>query len=148
MNFKEFLEQADSHEKDVKKSLAKLPKKHAGLVKGYKFKFISANTLKDGENIGFIDEEKKTITIAAPWNYGREFTFLHEVGHAVWKYLVDAKQKKEWVGIVKNTKNKQDQNTEELWCMSYANHFANHKDVIHNHKTWDDFVKKIIEMSS
>jgi len=143
MNFKEFLEKADSTEADVKESLGKLPKKHAALVKGYKFKFLSTNTLSDGENIGFIDEEKKTITIASPWNYGREFTFLHEVGHAVWKYIVDRKKKKEWIEIVKRTKEKQDQNDEELFCMAYANEYANHQDVIHDHPEWSKFIKSL-----
>lgn len=144
MDFKEFLEQADSVEADAKKTLAKLPKSHAALVKGYKFRFLPTNTLPDGENVGFIDEEKKTITIASPWNYGREFTFLHEIGHAVWKYVVPDQMKQKWLHVVKHTKGeKQDQNPEELFCMAYANEYANHQDVIHDHPEWSKFIKSL-----
>jgi len=145
MNFKEFLERADTYENNAKETLKKLPKRHRALVKSYKFKFISSPTLSDGENVGFIDEKKKTITIAAPWNYGREFTFLHEIGHTVWKYLVDKDMRKAWTQIVKRTKNKQDQNNEELFCMAYANEYANHQDVIHNHPEWSRFIKALPE---
>lgn len=129
---------------DVKKTLKKIPKKHFELIKKYKIHFEPNNTLKgDAKHIGFIDEKNKKIKIAAPWNYSREFTLLHEVAHAVWKYMLDRNDKKEWKKIVKNTKNKQNQNDEELFCMAYANYYAKHKVEIHNHETWNEFIKNI-----
>lgn len=144
MNFKLYLENTENCFRDVKKTFNKLPKSHYNLIKKYKIEFEPNNTLKgDDGHIGFIDEENKKIKVAAPWNYGREFTLLHEVGHAVWKYLVDNKNKKEWEKIVKNTKNKQKQNDEELFCMAYANYYAKHKIEIHNHENWNNFIKNI-----
>lgn len=142
MNFKEFLIESD--QTDVKKTLGKLPRKHRDLFNGYKFVFQGGNGLKgDPEHVGFIDEKKKIVTIAAPYNYGREFTILHEVGHAVWKYFVDEEMKKQWSEIVKRTKNKQNQGIEELFCMAYANTYAKNKIVIHDHPEWDKFIKNL-----
>jgi hypothetical protein len=144
MNFKIFLENSENYSADVKETFKKLPRKHFSLIKDYKVEFEPNNTLEgDSGHIGFIDEEKKQIKIAAPWNYGREFTLLHEVGHAVWKYLVNQKKRKEWNEIVKQTKDKQKQNDEELFCMAYANYYAKHKIEIHNHENWNKFIKNI-----
>lgn len=144
MNFKLYLEKTNLYSLDIKKTLNKLPKKHYKLIKDYKIEFQPNNTLKgDSGHIGFIDEENKKITIAAPWNYGREFTLLHEVAHAVWKYVVSKEEKKEWSKIVKNTENKQKQNDEELFCMAYANFYAKHKIEIHNHENWSVFIKNL-----
>ena len=144
MNFKLFLEGVENHTKDVKKTLRKIPKKHYDLIKKYKIEFQPNNTLKgDSDHIGFIDEEKNKIKIAAPWNYGREFTLLHEIAHAVWKYKVSKEKKEEWEKIVKQTKNKQNQNDEELFCMAYANYYAKHKVEIHNHENWNKFIKSL-----
>jgi hypothetical protein len=130
--------------KDVNKTLRKLPKDHFDLIKKYKIQFEPNNTLKgDSDHIGFIDEEKKKIKVAAPWRYGREFTLLHEIAHAVWKYKVSEEKKKEWSKIIKNTKNKQKQNNEELFCMAYANYYSRHKVEIHNHEKWNNFIKSL-----
>jgi len=86
---------------------------------------------------------RRTVTIAAPWNYGREFTFLHELAHKVWENLVDEKMRNEWVALVKRTKHKMQQNAEELFCMAYANHYAKNKIEIHNHPEWEKFIKKL-----
>jgi len=144
MDFKEFLLTEDACISDVKKTLKKLPKLHRDLFKGYKYVFEPNNTLKgDNEHIGCIDEKKKTITIAAPWNYGREWTLLHELGHQVWKYLLTDEEKKRWREIVKKTKEKQNQGAEELFCMGYASAYAKRKVTIHTHSEWDKFIKKI-----
>lgn len=144
MEFRLFLEQSETYLKDVRKTLRKLPKAHRKLIRGYKFEFQPTNTLKnDGDHIGFVDEEKKKIVVASPWNYGREYTLLHEIGHAVWKYLVDEKRRKKWMQIVENTKHKQNQGAEELFCMAYANFYAKNKIEIHTHKTWETFIKNL-----
>lgn len=149
MNFKDFIHINESSEKkDVKKTLDGIPKKHSELVKGYKISFQPSNCLKgDKGHIGFIDEKKKQITIASPWNYGREYTLLHEVGHAVWKFLVDKEKKKEWSKILKPIKsnNKKDlnQNDEEIFCMIYAQVYAKNKMKKYDHKTLEDFVSRI-----
>lgn len=141
MEFRLFIEQSESYMTDVRKTLRKLPKKHRALIRGYKFKFEPDNTLKnDSEHIGFIDEEKKVIRIASPWNYGREYTLLHEIGHAVWKYVMNEKLKKKWGKIVKTTKDKQNQGIEELFSMAYANCYAKNKIEIHSHKKWEKFI--------
>lgn len=142
MEFKQFIE---SQESDIEATLAKIPKKHKALVKGYKFKFQDGNTLKgDSGHVGVTDEDKKIITICAPWNYGREYTLLHELGHKIWEIL-SKKQKEKWTTIVKKTKmKKQDrQNPEELWCMAYANSYAKHQHVVFTYPEWDKFIRNI-----
>lgn len=144
MDFKTFLEQNETYMQDVHKTLRKLPKTHRKLIRGYKFEFQPTNTLKgDNDHIGYVDEAKKKIVVASPWNYGREYTLLHEIGHTVWKYLVDDKSKKKWKSIVEKTKNRQNQGSEELFCMAYANYYSKNKIEIHTHKTWDDFIKNL-----
>jgi hypothetical protein len=132
---------------DLKKTLAKLPQRHRDVVKDYKFVFQPSNGLKgDPKHIGFIDEEKKTITVAAPWNHSREYTLLHEVGHAVWKHFVREKEKKEWRRILAAHRKKHknlDQEHEEMFCMLYAQYYAKNKLEKYDHKELLDFVAKI-----
>jgi len=148
MEFRQYLTESRKGQKDVKNTLGKLPKQHAELIKGYEFVFQPQNTLKgDDGHIGFIDEKKKTITIASPWNYGREYTLLHEVGHAVWKYAVDEKKKSEWKKILapirKANKKDLDQNDEEIFCMTYAQVYARNKINKYDHEALVDFVRKV-----
>jgi hypothetical protein len=134
----------DEEKRDIEKTLGKLPPSHAGLVRGYRWKFHAGNTLNgDDEHVGYVDDNTKEIAVAGPWNYGREFTILHEVAHKVWEQYVSQPMKKQWHQIVAATKHKQDQEPEELFCMAYANHYAKNKIVIHSHKEWDDFIKGI-----
>lgn len=147
MRFKTFLENKENAE-NVKELLKKIPTKHANLIKDYKIIFEPDNTLeKDSKHIGFIDEEKRTIRIAAPWNYGRGFTFLHEIAHAVWKYLVTEDQKKEWKNLIKQSKkNKEeglDQNEEEIFCMIYAQNYSKNRMSKFEHPVLEKFVQKI-----
>ena len=101
MRFRQYL--SDEEKRDVRKTLEKIPKWHADLVRGYEIYFQPHNTLKGDEgHIGFIDEDKKKIVVSSPWNYGREYTLLHEIGHAVWKYILDDDDKKEWKKILKD----------------------------------------------
>lgn len=146
--FKRFLLETDIKE-EVKETIAKLPKSHQKLVKGYKFKFESGCTLKGSEeNIGMIhlnNDKKKEIHVAAPWNFSRAFTFLHEIGHLVWENLMTKELKSEWAEVVKNTKKKAKQSVEELFCHSYACHYTGEKCVkIHDHPEWHEFVKEKI----
>jgi hypothetical protein len=134
----------DEEKRDIEKTLSKLPPSHAALVKGYRWKFHSGNTLNgDEEHVGYIDDNDKEIAVAGPWNYGREFTVLHEVGHKVWETFVTPQMKQQWLHIVAKTKNRQDQEPEELFCMAYANAYAKNKIVIHSHPTWEHFIKGI-----
>lgn len=144
MEFKLFLETSETYMKDVRKTLKKLPAAHRKLVRGYSYHFQGTNTLKgDNDHIGYVDEAKKKIMLAAPWNYGREYTMLHEIGHAVWKYLVNDKMREKWGKIVDATKEKQNQGKEELFCMAYANYYAKNKIEIHTHRTWDTFIRNL-----
>ncbi len=142
MSFKKFLAKDTQYNNELNTTLGKIPKAHRTLLKGYKFKFEGGNTL-DGNHVGSIDEEKKEIIIGSPWNYGREYAVLHEIGHIVWKYLLTSDLEKEWTHIVNSTKEKQDQNAEELFCMAYATTYAKNKVSIHDHSKWDKFVKKM-----
>ncbi len=145
--FKQFVESKEKEE--VKETLEKLPQEHQELAKGYKFKFFGGCTLKGSdENIGMIhlnDEKKKEIHVAAPWNYGRQFAFLHEIGHLVYeKYMApNAKLRKKWKEITEKTKKKLEQPPEELFCHAYANTYCKNKVVIHNHPEWERFIKAI-----
>lgn len=141
----ELLVEATEEEKNIRTTLAKVPKAHSDLIQGFKYRWQSGNTLKgDDGHIGIINPNTKTITIAAPWNYGREYTLLHELGHKVWEMFVPRKMKKLWIQIVKQTKHKMQQNAEELFCMAYANHFAKNKITIHTHQEWDAFIEKLV----
>ncbi len=143
MKFKEFLMESENQQGDVRETLAKIPEKHRKLLHGYKFKFQGSNNLKnDSDHVGYIDEEKKVIMIAAPWRYPREFTLLHEVGHLIWKYFVTPQMKKEWSKIYKNTKDKQHQGEQEIFCMAYANSYSKNKIKIHDHPEWEKFIKR------
>ena len=142
MEFRAFIEVTQECQKDINDTLKKIPKVHAALVKGYKYKFEPNNTL-DGDHVGEIDSSKKTIRVAAPWNYGRQYAFLHEIAHQVWDNIVDDDRKKTWQGIVKKTKHKQNQSAEELFCMAYADFYAKNKIEIHLHPTWAKFIKSL-----
>lgn len=147
MEFKTFLENQENI-KNVKEIIRKIPKRHADLIKDYKIVFEPDNTLKkDQKHIGFIDEEKKTIRVAAPWNYGRGFTFLHEIAHAVWKYLVNDKQKKEWQSLIEKAKDKKEeglnQNEEEIFCMIYAQNYSKNRMSKFEHPELEKFVERI-----
>lgn len=135
----------ESEEKsDIQNTLEKIPPRHASLVKGFDWKFTAGNTLKgDDEHIGYIDTRQREIAVAAPWNYGREFTVLHEIAHQVWDNLVRPETKKQWEKVVAHTENKQNQSPEELFCMAYANYYAKNKITIHDHPEWNDFIKRL-----
>lgn len=146
MRFKQYL--SGEEKKDVQKTLEKIPKHHADLVKDYKITLQPNNSLRgDDGHIGYIDEKNKKIVVSAPWNYGREYTLLHEVGHAVWKYILDDGKKEEWKKIVSKvrSKNKKDlnQNDEEIFCMSYAQHYAKNKLCKYDHEELDKFISSI-----
>lgn len=143
MTFKEFMQQGNMEEEkgDIHKTLSKLPASHAALVKGYRWKFHPGNTLNgDTEHVGYIDDNDKEIAVAAPYNYGREFTVLHEIAHKVWERLPHQLHQ-QWHHICANTKHKQNQEPEELFCMAYANHYVKNKIVIHDHPEWHQFIQ-------
>ena len=142
MEFKQFIKDADR--RDVKETLKKLPTGHRKLVDGYKIEFQPGNCLKgDHGHVGEIDEKAKKITIAAPWNYSRDFTLLHEVGHLVWKYKLSRDEQSNWVKLLKKFKHPHEKNAEEAFCMAYANHYAKNDVDVHSHEKWDGFVSKI-----
>jgi hypothetical protein len=146
MQFEQFLlESEQEYKSDIKNTLNKIPKSHAALVGGFKYEFQNTNTMKyDGDHIGLVDMKNKKIIIASPWNYGREYTLLHELAHMVWAKFMTKDLIKNWSKVVKNTKEeKQKQNDEELFCMAYANYYAKNKIVIHTHDTWADFIKNL-----
>lgn len=148
MDFRQFLTEGKKRDDDVEKTLRKIPKAHRDLVRSYRFVFQPSNTLKgDDGHVGFIDEDKKTITIAAPWNYGREYTLLHEIGHAVWKYRMDEKDKANWKRVLSPVRkaNRKDinQNDEEIFCMSYAQAYANNKMKKYDHEALVSFARKV-----
>lgn len=149
MRFKDYIiSEGEEEEKDALRTLEKIPKEHAKLVKDYRIVFQSGNCLRgDDRHIGTIDEKNKTITIASPWNYGREYTLLHEVGHAVWKFLLDDEKRKEWKRILKSERSKGKshikQDDEEIFCMTYAQHYAKNKLKKFDHEVLLNFVKKI-----
>jgi len=146
--FKYFLEQTAEQEENIKKTIAKVPKKHSALIKGYKFKWQCDNVLNgDDGHVGVIDPNDKTITVCAPWNYGREFTFLHEIGHLVFDRFCSPKWRDEWAKTVKKNINRQKQSNEELWCMCYANYFVKNKIVVYTHPEWEAYMKKFVKIS-
>lgn len=155
MRFREFIQQndgMDEEKRDIAKTLSRLPPSHAALVKGYHWKFHAGNTLNgDDQHVGYIDDKAKEIAVAAPWNYGREFTILHEVAHKVWeKFIAPSRQLvHEWHQIVRKMTNKQkgddslQQEPEELFCMSYAQHYAKNKIAKFENPLWQQFIANL-----
>lgn len=146
--FKLFFEQTKEQEKDIKASLGRIPKKFTQLIKGYEIKWTCDNVLGNGdtEHIGIINPNTKTITVSAPYRYSREFTFLHELAHKVWQKFVAPYPKllKKWKDIVKNTKNKMNQNDEEIFCHGFAACYAKNPPTIHYHPEWIAFIKDLL----
>jgi hypothetical protein len=141
LNFKMFFESEKNG--DLKKLLKKIPSSHKELVKDFKFKYTKNNTINSkNKHIGVIHKDK--IEVAAPWNYGREFTTLHEIAHMVWSYKMTNKLKKEWSNIVKKTKNKPKDTDEELFCHSYAQYYAKNKLLKFDIPEWNKFISKKI----
>jgi hypothetical protein len=150
MNFIQYFNEAEEEEKNVLATIKKLPKKHQKLLKGYKFKYTPKNTLKgDDQHIGYIYKDK--IVVAAPWNYSREFTTLHEIAHLVYEYIITSELKKEWSNLLKKTKKEQiennpskknalDQSDEEIFCMAYAATYAKHPPATYLNKKWQNFI--------
>lgn len=152
MRFREFFENTETAEEadDIKRLLEKIPKAHAALVKGYRWKFQAGNTLHgDSEHVGFIDNKTKEIVVAGPWNYGREFTVLHEIGHKVYD-LLDRNTKLTWDKIVKNTKMKPGdrQPPQELFCHAYAATYTKRPPVSYCHPNWIRFIRTISQQSN
>ena len=145
ISFRQFIETEESEEKsDIRRTLGKIPQSHANLVKGFNWKFSAGNTLRgDDQHIGYIDTHSKEIAVASPWNYGREFTVLHEIAHQVYDNLISDEQKAAWEQIVANTDNKQNQSPEELFCQAYANYYAKNKITIHDHPEWNQFINNL-----
>lgn len=147
--FKQFL--IESEKSDLKITINKLPKEHQKLVSNYSFKFQGNNTLKgDNENVGELDPNKKKITIASPWNYPREITVLHEIGHLVWEKLLTKNNRNEWSKILNklkqnNNKSKKDldQNDEEIFCHSYAQFYIKNKMVKFDYPELQKFISKL-----
>ena len=150
-----YLEQKSEEEKNLQKTIAKLPEKYRKLLKNFNIKLTCKNTLNgDRDHIGVIHQFD--IEVAAPWNYGREFTTLHEIAHLIWEHLVTDDLKNEWRELVKKTKQKQidkfskesqknalRQEAEEIFCMSYAAYYCSHPPAIWINEDWNKFIKKL-----
>lgn len=153
MDFKQFFESEEKQfQDDIKDTLKNVPKSHRALISDYQFKYQAGNTLdNDDKHVGEIDEKKKHIKVAAPYNYSREFTILHELAHAIFKFKMTPELIKEWRALVKKTrkeqkdkiqdKNSLDQNAEEVFCMAYATTYAKHPPKTYSHDEWTNFIK-------
>ena len=147
--FRLFCEQSEEQEANIKATLNKLPPSHRELVSHYKIKWHGDNTLKgDNGHIGIVNPNNKTITIAAPWNYGREFTFLHEIAHKVFERFMTKEMLAAWKKVLAQNPNRMKQNAEELWCMNYANYFVKNKIMVHSHPEWEAYMKNFIKATS
>lgn len=146
MSFKHYLKESeDNYKEEINKTLKKLPKKHAALVKSFKYEFHGGSTLKnDHEHVGLIDTKKKKIIIAAPFFYSREHTLLHEIAHLVYATL-SKELKEKWTKIVKNTKIKKEdrQNAEELFAHSYSNYYEKNPVSKFDFPEWRNFIKNL-----
>ena len=148
LNFKLFFEKKSEFDKDVEQILKTIPKKHAELVKNYNFKAHKDNVLDgDPDNVGEIDEKEKHIKVSSPWNYSRCFVTLHEIAHAVYKYIMTKELKKEWNNLVdkikKDKKHKLEKDNEEVFCMIYAQNYCKNKMMKYDHPELQEFIKKL-----
>jgi hypothetical protein len=145
LNFRQFLIETSQTEKDIHETLRKLPKSHQKLIHGYKFNFQPGNTLKgDNSHVGVIDGSKKSVIISSPWNFPREWVFLHELAHLIWMDLSKEKRK-EWEEICRQTKLKKGEKDipEELFCHSYSSTYCTNKVTKYNYPKWENFIKKL-----
>lgn len=141
-SFIQFVEQKSEEEKNLQNTIAKLPKKYQKLLKSFNIKLTCKNTLNgDEDHIGVI--HKFDIEVAAPWNYGREFTFLHEIAHLIWEKSITNEQKKEWKNLARLYKGKPKMDEEELFCMFFASNYANHRIETYNNPKLINFIKSI-----
>lgn len=137
LNFKLFVESSGNG--DLRKTLGKIPSGHRSLLRGFKFDYTSKNTLNgDKKHIGFV--HRKVITVAAPWNYSREFTTLHEIAHVVWEKKLTDELREEWSRLVRSTRKKPKDGVEELFCMSYAQYYAKNKMQKFDIPSWQKFI--------
>lgn len=154
INFKNFFFKESEEKKDIEKTISKIPLNHQKLLKNFKITLQPNNTLKgDKSNIGVIHNDK--ITISAPWRYSREFCLLHEIAHLVYEYKLTKELKKEWENLINKTiksqkqksKNKNqsikalDQNSEELFCMTYAQAYSSNGVIKYDNSEWVNFIK-------
>lgn len=132
---------------DVKDTIESLPKCFQKLVKGFKVKFLSTDTLpKNKENIGYIQGDK--IVVCNPYYYSRQFTFLHEIGHMVYTYYIHkTKFEQEWKDILSKVKNKINQNAEEQFCHFFASFYCRYPLVKHSHPEYEKFFKKLTNLN-
>ena len=161
MKFRQFMKKSEEQD-DIESTLKKLPKSHRSLVRGFDWKFQGGNTLKgDDQHIGYVDRMNGEIAVAAPWNYGREFAILHEIGHQIWDQLPE-ELKEQWKEICSKIKNRKDvpkelshtpdhedsqtsldQSDTEIFCMCYANFYARHKLMTYYKPEWIMFIKNL-----
>ena len=146
MEFNTFLE---NHEKEINGTISKLPKRLQKILSGYNYVFEPGLGLKgDKKHIGAIDSEKKKITVSAPFEYGRNFCLLHELGHLYYAAFMTKKEKDVWKDVSQITKRKNrhlDNNDEENFCHSFAQHFCQNKLVKFSHPEWEKFMKDNIK---
>jgi hypothetical protein len=141
ISFKTYMESDSEEEKNLRDTLDKLPLSHRNLVKGFSFQLQPGNTLKgDDEHIGYLDKGPKKIAVAAPWHYGREFTFLHEVAHRVWEKLDDS-IRNQWKSVAGKAGDKE--GVEEAFCMAYAAVYCKNPPVKYHHPEWIRFIKSL-----
>ncbi len=153
MKFSQFLKLTESEEeRDIVKTLSRLPSSHAALVQGFQWKFHPGNTLNgDQQHVGYIDDRQKVIAVASPWNYGREFTVLHEVAHKVWEKFVAPNPElvRKWRSLCQKKTQKQmkdnslSQDPEELFCMSYSQRYCKNKIEKFDNPYWLQFIDSI-----
>lgn len=141
--FKRFLREDEA----VRKALKKLPKHHRDLVKGFDVRFESGKTLHGVPgSVGMVEDDKKRITIAAPWAMPRDFVLYHEVAHMVFHKYLSKELRKEWSDVAKKNKDRKRENEMELFCHAYAAHFAKYPPKIHSHPEWAKFIDKICKV--
>lgn len=132
---------------DVEKSINQLPKKFRKLAHGFHIKLEPGHTLPgDNSHVGVVmTNPKNQIKLATPWNYPREFTFFHEIGHLVFeKYVRGTDLEKKWKELCSKTKDKKkDEPPEELFCHAFAATYCKYPPKIHYHDEWVKFIKAL-----
>lgn len=142
MDFKQFFEaKVTEEDKNIRETLRRLPASHRKLLRGFHYEFETGNTLDHDDNhVGQLDNKKKVITVAAPWVWSREWTFLHEVGHKVYVEILNNKQRKEWEQLSRKHKR---ESSEEAFCMVYSQFYAKNKLTKFDHSDQLAFVRKL-----
>ncbi len=131
-------------DKAVRETINKFPERYRSFLDDYDIRFEPGNTLRDDPgHVGrvFIGGNNNTITIASPWNYGREFTLLHEIAHLIYdRFVKNTEWERKWKKVYKLEPGPKREGAEESFCHALAQYYVTTKVSKFDLKPWKKFM--------